>query len=632
MPQILNIHSVYIAFTIFFTFPFNTYSKTNSLQSTYEVTKLSVFFKTTDLYSSKEQILESFKKNQFEDLPNSKLSFWSKNEAYWFILKIPPHFLEGNYYLHFDNRTLHSLKIFLLNDSLQFVKEYNEVGDQFSYDKRLIPDPDFTFPVQLNRSVKYIFFKIYNPYRKIVSTSIHLFPENYYIKLITSKQVFVGLIIGIWLLALLITCLIILNSRNLKYLVFVLHFMTLIIYQLSKTGIGYQYIWSDYPLLNIYTNYFILVSSSLYIYFIYVFFLMDTIRSKLLKYLFNINILISLLFMSIVIYHSIVRMDNYYILSILLYSTLLFFIVLFSITLFRYLYIKRTTLSFLLVIANMFSIIAGIIVALNGMNVVLRSFGNDRLLLYLFTTDLLVLVLYMTLQTKSKYKELMNQKLLISELKLEQQENILNKELLLKEERSRIASEMHDDLGSGLTTIKYLTDQVLDTVDHQEKSLIQRISEQSITLIHNLGEIIWAMNGSQDSLDNMLSYTRRYLSQNCDEFGIQLSWVRPVTEAEGISISGERRRHFFLVVKEAFHNIVKHANATQVTVDFNIHDGVVHFEIFDNGVGFDRDKGLNSGNGLYNMEKRMERLNGQLSIVSLVNGTKLSLTFSPNSP
>lgn len=605
------------------------YSQDNIANSDFDLTKQVVYFKTKDTSLLTTEVIDSFKCDYFKPLPYSRLSFWCEDEIFWFIVKIPKTYSPGSYFLQIAIRHVHSIKVYFLDSKLKLIKEFDEVGDQYVFKQRVVQAPEFAFPVQLIDTSSYFLFKFHNPWRKIVSTKILLFPESKFVEEISKKQVFFAFVAGIWSFAFLIVCTIILFSGTFKYLVFLLHFITLIVYQLAFSGMGFQYVWSDFPLFNIYTYYFILVSSSVYMYFLYQYFLADTLKSNFVKWCFLGNVVLSSLFMLLVFYHASYRTDIYVLLSKLMYSTVLFYTLFFGFVLFWYLLSRKNILAFLLVMANFFSIIAGILIGLAGMNMIYKSYVFDQLLLILFSTDLLVLLVYIAIQTKNKYNEFLTHKLKLSEMVIEQQQAKLERQNLLSEERARIASEMHDDLSSGLTTIRYLTNKALEKGSREELGHIRRIADQSKSLIASLAEIIWAMNSSQDDLENLLSYTRRHISEMCEEFSIKLNWKSDVDSLEGIMISGERRRHFFLVVKEVFHNIIKHAHATEVLVDFRFQEGILYFDISDNGRGFDKNQLIDSGNGLQNMERRMKKLQGKFSIVKIEKGTKVTLEFVP---
>ena len=193
---------------------------------------------------------------------------------------------------------------------------------------------------------------------------------------------------------------------------------------------------------------------------------------------------------------------------------------------------------------------------------------------------------------------------------------IIQKQEALANERTRIAAEMHDDLGGGLTKIKFLGQKMLrKTNDIEQKEKLNKIVLNSQTLVTNMSEIIWAMNPGFDTLDNLIAYSRRFTSEYLSDHEIKLSFTAEESNQK-IEFSGEKRRHVFLVYKELLHNIVKHANATEVSVDWKIMEDNLRLSIKDNGVGMnsnlDDEELGNSGNGLRNMRMRIEKLGGSI--------------------
>src|SRR5690606_15247219 len=144
------------------------------------------------------------------------------------------------------------------------------------------------------------------------------------------------------------------------------------------------------------------------------------------------------------------------------------------------------------------------------------------------------------------------------DIQLREQKLTIEKQEAIQRERTRIAGEMHDDLGSGLTTIQYLSERALKNVsDEKEIQNIRKISKESNDLVRNMSEIIWAMNDRFDTLDNLIIYIRRYAYEYLDSHGLAFN-IHIQENIPAVKISGEKRRNVFLVVKEALHNVVKH--------------------------------------------------------------------------
>ncbi len=194
---------------------------------------------------------------------------------------------------------------------------------------------------------------------------------------------------------------------------------------------------------------------------------------------------------------------------------------------------------------------------------------------------------------------------------LREQTLIIEKQTAIESERSRIASEMHDDLGSGLTRIKYLSDKASSQVrDESEGQEIKKIAIYSNDLIRNMGEIIWAMNSRFDSTEQLFAYIRRHASEYLEEHKMPLKFSMQGNASE--SITGEKRRNLVLVVKEILHNAVKYSAATAIEIDCRASP---HMEIGIRevgGKGFDLSESLDKGNGLYNMQKRMKDIGGEI--------------------
>ena len=194
------------------------------------------------------------------------------------------------------------------------------------------------------------------------------------------------------------------------------------------------------------------------------------------------------------------------------------------------------------------------------------------------------------------------------ESKLREQDLLLQKQQALEDERNRIAAEMHDDLGGGLTTIKFVSQRARRKMENpRDQALLDKIINQSNTLVVNMSEIIWAMNSKFDNLESTVAYIRRYSKEYLDDFDIELTF-NSHSEDPQITLTSAVRRNVLLIIKEALNNIVKHAQATSVTITLNQEESRLNIEITDNGIGLVSENKL--GNGLENMQDRVDQLGG----------------------
>jgi signal transduction histidine kinase/ligand-binding sensor domain-containing protein len=194
---------------------------------------------------------------------------------------------------------------------------------------------------------------------------------------------------------------------------------------------------------------------------------------------------------------------------------------------------------------------------------------------------------------------------------------VLEKEQAVQKERNRISRDMHDDLGSGLTKIAILSEVLKKKINQpaEAQKQIDTISDSARNLVDNLNEIIWALNPENDNFRNLAAYTREYADKYLETFGIRLDCELP-DSLSAIQLSEEKRRFLFLVVKESLHNIVKHAGASVVQLQFASNGKSLQIAIGDNGKGFEISESRPLGNGLKNMRRRMESIGGTYEIES----------------
>jgi len=204
--------------------------------------------------------------------------------------------------------------------------------------------------------------------------------------------------------------------------------------------------------------------------------------------------------------------------------------------------------------------------------------------------------------------------------KLEQ----LERQQALERERARIARDIHDDLGASLTRITMLSQSVRSEVESLPETAADadQIYATARELTRALDEIVWAVNPRHDTLDSLVTYLGRFAQQFLSAAGIRCRLDVPVNLPTW-ALTSEVRHNVFLAFKEALHNALQHARATEVRVALELQPGGFKLSITDNGCGFDtaaakldsppRPEGgrLAVGNGLYNMRKRLEEAGGR---------------------
>ncbi len=186
--------------------------------------------------------------------------------------------------------------------------------------------------------------------------------------------------------------------------------------------------------------------------------------------------------------------------------------------------------------------------------------------------------------------------------------------LRIEKMRMQIAGDLHDEVGSNLSSISLLAEMLnrSGVINPNEKKRIERMRTASLQTLESMSDIVWAINPDNDSMDDLVMKMKEVANVLLD--GIEHSFV--IDESiEKDKVDLLFKRDFFLVFKEALNNIQKHAGATHVEISIQKKDPYICMIIVDNGRGFEKDKHYN-GLGLKTMQKRAEKLKGNLTVES----------------
>ena len=207
-------------------------------------------------------------------------------------------------------------------------------------------------------------------------------------------------------------------------------------------------------------------------------------------------------------------------------------------------------------------------------------------------------------------------------------------ETALANERSRIARDIHDDLGISLTQIAMQCEVMEDDFDHPEqmRQHVAELSNSARAVTRAVDEIVWAVTPGNDTLEKFTTFIGQFVQNNLRPTGLACRLALPA-ELPSIPMEATLRHHLYLVIREALNNIIRHAHAQTVYFTLTLAGRTLTLTLTDDGTGFDpkpdaipAGERLFSGNGLSNMRKRMDEIGGTLEIVSAPGrGTALTL-------
>jgi signal transduction histidine kinase/ligand-binding sensor domain-containing protein len=202
---------------------------------------------------------------------------------------------------------------------------------------------------------------------------------------------------------------------------------------------------------------------------------------------------------------------------------------------------------------------------------------------------------------------------------------------LLAAERSRISSDLHDDLGASLTELSILSEIATENPDDASlRSSLHQLSHKAKRVAGALDEIVWATNPAEDSLRSLVDYLSAFIREFLDTVQIPLS-TRIERKIPDLTIGPRSRHNVLLAAREAVNNAVKHAAPQSIFLRITIADNQLIIQIQDDGIGFDVVSST-AGSGLRNLKTRMKDCGGDFRIESIqATGTTVTLNLPLNS-
>ena len=216
----------------------------------------------------------------------------------------------------------------------------------------------------------------------------------------------------------------------------------------------------------------------------------------------------------------------------------------------------------------------------------------------------------------------------------------LEEQHALEKERTRIARDMHDEIGAKLAKISFLSGMAQRDLNYPEKvgPEIERISSTARELLRGLDEIVWAVSPKNDTLENLATYICQY----ADEF-FQKTDIRCYLEIPPrlphIVLPTDVRNNLFLAVKEALTNVLKHSGADEARIQISLENDILAISVADNGRGMPPSKGVSeacemrgewasdaNASGLANMRQRIEEIGGRFGL-DCPTGRGATVTF-----
>lgn len=203
----------------------------------------------------------------------------------------------------------------------------------------------------------------------------------------------------------------------------------------------------------------------------------------------------------------------------------------------------------------------------------------------------------------------------------------INQLLRIQRIRNTISRNLHDEIGSTLTSISILSavsQQAVEKDPLQAKEMLEKIAGQSKAIQQNMSDIVWAIRSDNDKVDNLLVRIREYAAQTLEPLGIK-TVIEAQEELLNKTLSLEARKEILLIFKESLNNIARHSGAKEVLMCLERNAGRLKFSISDNGQW--KKGGIGSGTGLLSMQQRAVAIGGNFEVNHNNDGTSVILTI-----
>lgn len=565
-----------------------------------------------EIYASKKHV--NFK--NVKDLP---INQWIHNlnpktinlkitdSVYWFKFCISNNSNANKYFLKITNKGINQLELYsITKDS---IKNLGKTGDYYPFNQRPYNSNHFIYPFEINRGDTTIFYLYCDKKNENLNTALFIYTEKELLNDVNKTAVYMGVILGILLLALIINLFLVYIFKDKLTLWYSIYIIAVINIILSFEGFDFEFIYPGYPIYASVSRY--ISSLSTLAVMVHVMQLYVKQKKDNSKYFHAAMVIkwINLLMIpvTLIIYQwfplLVTKKIHFYTfitiqicgILIILFSTL-------EKTIQKY---KPATFYF---IAMLMLLVMGILSHMVETGIINFSIETINPIQWSFVVEIIIISIGILYRYQLLRKE--NQQL-FDQLSFEKINNLKKIVDTQKFEQKRIAEDLHDLLGGQLAALKLKITSLSGDQKNKAENLIDDISENTRNIAHNLNLV--------EFNDNMLATIfNNYLTQlNKDQSTVfQFSQT-----GDAYNFNKEIELNIYLVLMEIIHNILKHAQASEAIVQFFFNEDNFEIIVEDNGIGILEKS--NPGMGIKNIKKRIQKINGQVNIDSIPGNTTI---------
>jgi signal transduction histidine kinase len=181
--------------------------------------------------------------------------------------------------------------------------------------------------------------------------------------------------------------------------------------------------------------------------------------------------------------------------------------------------------------------------------------------------------------------------------------------------RNTIARDLHDDIGSTLSSINILSKVALQQQSNGDTPMganMQKIKDRSSAIMESMGDIVWAINPQNDTIEQMISRMKEFTAEILEPLNITYTF-KEEGDFSAVKFDIKKRKDFYLLFKEAINNAAKYSHCHNLYINLRQDQQFLHLEVVDDGTGFNEQE-VRNGNGLSNMRGRAASMQAGIQI------------------
>lgn len=599
---------VFLPFLFIFTFVFHSYSQRNvvihNAEEAYSIGReIEIFEDKTAIIPFIEVSKRSDVDAYFIQSLQSTPSFGITSSVIWARVTLQNK-TSQNLFLEIAEATIDSISLYKIDAKQQVhlkksgvyvpFRERDLKSNFYLYDLGLKAGETATYYIRFQNSLPLLF-----PMR-VAPLKVY-FEENH------PKDLLQGIYLGIMLVMAIFNFFIFFTVRTKVYLYYVIYVLSFACFFAYNKGISHEFLWPNAVWFNRFTPIFISMGISFGLLFANSFLNAE-------KY-FPISEKITKVLISLVIVFLLFHWIGFGPISITLLNLVAFIIVMYVLVMATYIWMQGSEEALFFLGAWSILLISALIFIMQLSNVLPSDNFTRNALQVGSALEVVLLSFALAYRINRDRKE-----------KDQYQGEVIRQLKANEQMRNRIARDLHDDIGSTLSSIGILSQVVeyqIETNPESVKGLIRRISESSQKVQRSLSDIVWTTKQIEESLDSVIVKMKEFTAEILEPKNIEYTFN--VSDLSAINFSPLKQYNIYLIFKEALNNSVKYAKATEVEITINTVNDVFNIIIRDNGIGFD-EASVKQGNGLNNMTQRASAMNGSIKIFTKPqNGTRIEL-------